>query len=346
MPMRMVFDREDLVRCRFAVSPLCETHEAVRTLIRPLRHGYHQPWLRRFRAAVAGLDLTPLLLLMPARGYTPDFLGPPPDAPLGSSVHFEDELARLRGTDPDLAHREIARSLACTPGAAQTPAGQAMLTGPARAVRILADATEQAWTALVAADWPRLRTVLEADIATRSQRLAEGGLRALFGDLHPDVSWANGTLAVRGGSVALDDQHLSGRGLLLMPSVFAWPDTVSGFAPPWQPTIIYPARGMARLWEAAPRPATDALNRLLGANRAAILAGLDEPACTADLAGRHRLAPSTVSVHLAVLRDAELVTSQRRGHQVLYRRTRLGSALAQKSAVDPPAVGSVSDNAG
>src|SRR5205807_2289840 len=53
MALRLEFGADDLLRCRFAVSPLCETHEAVRTLARPERHGYHLPWLRRMRSAIA-----------------------------------------------------------------------------------------------------------------------------------------------------------------------------------------------------------------------------------------------------------------------------------------------------
>jgi len=326
MPLRMRFAEGDLLRCRFAVSPLCETHEAVRTLLRPARHAYHQAWLRRSRPALAALDLAPLTLVMPVRGYTPDFLAPPPESPFGRTADFADELTRLRGTDPELALEEIRRSFASTGADVAVPARRALLADPAAAVRVLADATERAWRALVAPDWPRLSDVLEADIGVRSQRLAEGGLQALFADLHPDVRWADGMLALRGGSADLD-QHLAGRGLLLVPSVFAWPDTISGFAPSWQPTVIYPARGAARAWQPPLRPPADSLARLLGASRAGILAALDEPASTTTLAGRHGLAPSTVSAHLGVLRDAGLVTARRRGHEVLYRRTALGSAL-------------------
>lgn len=51
MPFHLHFDESDLLRCRFALSPLFETQEAVRTLHRPARHGYHLPWLRRIRRA-------------------------------------------------------------------------------------------------------------------------------------------------------------------------------------------------------------------------------------------------------------------------------------------------------
>jgi DNA-binding transcriptional ArsR family regulator len=40
------------------------------------------------------------------------------------------------------------------------------------------------------------------------------------------------------------------------------------------------------------------------------------------------MAMSSVSAHLSVLRDAGLLAARRYGHQVLYERTPLGSAVA------------------
>ncbi|MFC5216443.1 ArsR/SmtB family transcription factor [Streptomyces coerulescens] len=327
MPLALHLGTDDLTRCRFAISPLCQTHEVLRMLRRPARHGYHRTWLRRMRRTLAGLDLTPLWLFVPpVRGYTPDFLGAPPDDPYPS---FDDELARMRATDPALAHAEMTRSLACVPGLADSPAGRAALDDPAATVRRLADLTERAWHALLAPDWPRHRSVLEADIAHRSRRAADGGLDALLTGLHPAVDWTDHTLTLRRYGELADAQRPDGRGVLLMPSVFVWPDVVSGFARPWQPTVIYPARGMGRLHDApAPRPA-GALARLLGHQRAAVLTGLAVPATTTDLARRHGLAPSTVSAHLSTLRDAGLLESRRQGNHVLYARTPLGDTLVE-----------------
>jgi len=325
MPFRLHVGGADLLRCRFAISPLWETQEAVRTLARPARSGpYHLPWLRRGREVAAGLGLEPLWLLMPPRGYAPDFLSQPTaDGPTAS---FEEEIARLRATDPAVAREEIARSLAEVPGAADTAAGQALPADPARAVQELADLLTRAWEALVAPHWPRLRALLEADVAFHARRLAEGGLARLFAELHPGVSWADGTLSVR---LPYDRARtLDGEGVALMPSVFVLPDVVSGFEPPWQPTVVYPARGIGGLWS---EPASDpprALARLLGAHRAAVLLALAEPSSTTALAARLGLAPSSVSAHLATLRDAGLLTSYRVRHQVVYERTPLGIALA------------------
>ncbi|MFJ7071993.1 DUF5937 family protein [Streptomyces sp. NPDC098781] len=327
MPLALHLGTDDLTRCRFAISPLCQTHEALRMLRRTGRHGYHRGWLRRFRRTVAGLDLAPLWLFVPpAGGYTPDFLGAPPEEPYPS---FDDELARMRATDPALAHAEMTRSLGCTPGLIESPQGRAVLDDPAATVQRLADLTERAWRALLAPDWPRHRAVLEADIAQRSRGAADGGLDALLTGLHPAVEWAGRTLTLRRYEDLPDAQRPDGRGVLLMPSVFVWPDVVSGFARPWQPTVLYPARGMGRAHAAPPARPAEALGRLLGRQRAAVLAGLTAPSSTTALARRHGLAASTVSAHLAVLREAGLLESRRQGHHVLYARTALGDALVE-----------------
>ncbi|MEU6147883.1 DUF5937 family protein [Streptomyces sp. NPDC047081] len=325
MPLTLHLGSDDLTRCRFAISPLCQTHEALRMLRRPSRHGYHRAWLRRMDRTLTGLDLAPLWLFVPRPGgYTPDFLGPPPEEPYPS---IDDELARMRATDPDLARAEMARSLAGTPGLAESPQGRAALDDPAATVRRLADLTELAWHALLAPDWPRHRAVLQADIAHRARKAAETGLDALLTGLHPTVDWAALTLTLSQYEDQADAQRPDGRGILLMPSVFVWPDVVSGFARPWQPTVIYPALGMGRLHTSSPARPPAVLARLLGRQRAALLADLTVPAATTALADRHGLAPSTVSAHLTALREAGLLGARRQGHYVLYERTALGNAL-------------------
>lgn len=321
------FGPADLLRCRFGISPRWETQEAVRVLMRPDRQAYHLPWLSRIRAAAAGLDLRPLWLLMPRRGHHPDLLSPPPTGP---SPAFEEEMARVRAAagDPEAAREDLRRSLACTPGALESAAGRRMLADPGRAVAELADLTEAAWRALVAPHWPRLRALLEADVLFHSRRLAAGGLEALFDGLHPDLRWDGGTNTLTVERPAHHDRELGGQGLLLMPSAFVWPEVVGGYDPPWQPTLVYPARGIGALWSASDGPAPSALAGLLGRARAEVLCALHEPASTTALAHRLGLAPSTVSAHLKALRAAGLLIPSRHGHQVLYERTPLAIALA------------------
>ncbi|WP_261719475.1 winged helix-turn-helix domain-containing protein [Streptomyces sp. FZ201] len=327
MPSHLRFGDDDLLRCRFAISPLWETQDAVRTLRRRDRHGYHPQWLRRIQESARALDLAPLWLLMPRRGHTPDFLGPPP---IGPAADFEEELAAVRSADPEAARDDMARALADTPGALHSPEGRALLADPARTVQQLADLLAEAWRVLVAPDWPRLRSLLEADVAFHSRRLAEVGLGALLPELDRRLSFRGRTLTMEVAAEHVRD--LGGQGLVLMPSVFCWPDVVSGFEPPWQPTVVYPVRGLAGLWAEPAAGTSEALVRLLGRGRAAVLAALDEPATTSALAHRLGLAPSSVSAHLTTLRDTGLLVSRRYGHQVLYERTPLGIALASGGA--------------
>ncbi|MFF2773505.1 DUF5937 family protein [Streptomyces sp. NPDC058052] len=329
MPYHLLFGEADALRIRFAVSPLWETQSAVRVLARPRQQGYHLPWLRRIGGAARALELAPLQLLMPERGHSPDFLYPPP---LGPAASFEDELAAVRAVDPALAGPDMARALACTPGAARSAEGRRLLADPAGAVERLADLLGAAWEALVAPEWPRLRALLEADVAYHSRRLADGGLERLLGELHPSFAWDPEAAVLE---VSYRGEHvraLGGRGLVLMPSVFIWPEVVSGFEEPWQPTVVYPARGIGGLWTERRGRTPEALARLLGPVRADVLCALAEPMGTTALAHLLGRAPSSVSAHLSVLREAGLLTSRRYGHQVLYERTPLGMAVSQPDA--------------
>jgi DNA-binding transcriptional ArsR family regulator len=180
------------------------------------------------------------------------------------------------------------------------------------------------WERAVAPWWERLHAALEADIAYRGARLAAGGPVAAFGDLHQQVVWHDGTVEVHRpyeATVALE-----GRGLLLLPAVFAWPRVWAMTDPPWQPTLVYPPRGVGLLWE-QPGRATDALADLLGRRRAQVLSELAAPATTQELARRLDASPAGVSEHLGILRRAGLVEGRREGRAVRYERTRIGDDL-------------------
>ncbi|MFD0327965.1 winged helix-turn-helix domain-containing protein [Streptacidiphilus monticola] len=79
--------------------------------------------------------------------------------------------------------------------------------------------------------------------------------------------------------------------------------------------------------ESAAPVSPDALSALLGRSRARVLAALDSPASTTQLARSLGFAPGAVADHLAVLRAAGLLTRARAGRSVLYRRTPMGEAL-------------------
>jgi hypothetical protein len=72
------FGRDDLLRTRFAISPLFELAASVRVLRDPGGHSVHLPWVREARARLAGLDYSLIDALHPDGPYAPDFIAPPP----------------------------------------------------------------------------------------------------------------------------------------------------------------------------------------------------------------------------------------------------------------------------
>ena len=148
---------------------------------------------------------------------------------------------------------------------------------------------------------------------------------ALFADIHPEVSFAGGTLRIDMPYEVTAD--LGGRGLLFVPSAFTWPRPAASVEPPWQPFLVYPARGIGALWEPERAAPPKALAALLGARRATVLTALHAPRSTTELARALELSPGSVSQHLTVLREAGLVHGHRVGRSVLYVRSETGESL-------------------
>ena len=319
--VRFVFSFEDLALTRFAISPMWELMHSLLALRDPSHAAVHLPWLRSLSGRMQGLELERIVALSPPRGFTPDFLLPVPSGPLGD---IADDLAALRATP--VAQIRADMNLFAGQHRNGPQIAEVWLAHPRREVRRLADLLEAYWERAIAPVWPRLRAFLDADIAYRARRLASMGPEAVFGDVHGDVEWHQPHLDVR---VPAHDATfpLDGRGLLLLPSAFAANRPFVMDRAPWQPTLSYPARGIATLWEAG-SPAPDALVRLLGSSRGGMLADLDAPRSTTELARRLSLSPATTSHHLTALRAAGLVSARRDGRSVLYARTELGDALA------------------
>ncbi len=323
---------EDLARVRFAISPLWETAQAVRSLVDPRQRVYHLPWLEQVRSRLPDLDIAPLLAIQPLRGYTPDLITPSPARPRPT---VEEQLATLRATPLQHVRRELRRSLTERDRPPPSDEMRELAEQPERARARLADALESCWQALIAPHWPRISDLLDADIAHHSRELAAHGLGRLLPSVHPSMSWREGTLTVRTGPASPQSRDARGQGLLLQPSAFGWPMVAVVTDAPYPPTVVYPARGVAELWQPDPAPAEGALGTLLGRTRAMLLASLRESASTTTLARRHRLARATVSEHLSALREAGLVTTRRNGRAVLYRATTLGEALLAAPEATP-----------
>jgi DNA-binding transcriptional ArsR family regulator len=320
-------DVTDLADTHFAVSPIHETVLSLRVLRDPGRHALLLPWRRSVVDRLGTLDVELLLSLVGDRDALPDFLTP---RPLTFAPSIDEELARIRATAPAIVRRDLR---AISQGDASSPPpqrfGQAIEDtedAPVAELRdTICDTLAAYWRLAVEPMWPAMRQLLEADMTYRARRLATGGARLLFADIHPNVSWHDGILSI---SRMIGDWRASaaGRGLLLMPSIFAHKPAppVSAEEPP---TVSYPCRGVATLWSAPPPVLPGALAALLGQTRVRLLSLLDEPLPTVELARRLQVTPSAVSQHLQVMFATGLLTRARDGRLMLYRRSPLGDQL-------------------
>jgi DNA-binding transcriptional ArsR family regulator len=310
--LELSFTAADVAYTRFAFSPLWEVVASVLVLKGELGHDIHARWVIQAEERLKGVDWRPLGdLVVPAARVVPGFICPPPTSPLPD---IDTELAALRATPADQITREIAA----------IPA----ITGDPPDANALADVIREYWDRALAPFWPRIRTLLEADVQYRARRLTVGGASALFADLNPAVRWQEDRLRIDHPRVSAQ-RGLRGKGLLLVPSAFAWPRVFSITVPGWQPTLRYPPRGVAELWVPHKVTPSKALVGVFGLTRARLLAELDNPAATQDLAYRTGLTPGGVSQHLTALKAAGLVSSHRVGRYVLYARTAVAESLLQ-----------------
>jgi DNA-binding transcriptional ArsR family regulator len=312
---------DDIAASRFAVSPATEVG---RLLHRLSTAPAGTPLQRRFGARFTELRRdaavrTLIHLSGPKVGAA--FIAPPPD---GMDQTIERDVAVLRATPLDVARSEIAEV-----GTHRTPAADvARILADGRVTEVLGDAVAAAWDALLEAEWPRVRAALERDVRYRADRLAEVGWSAAFEGMHPRLGWKDGTILIQG---AVDeDLSLGGRGLMLVPSVFSESGIAVYWEPPWRPAIVYGCRGAGLLWEQAPERA-EPLAPLIGATRSRLLAALASPTSTSQLATLTGASVGATGDHLRVLLDAGLLTRDRAGRAVIYRRTPLGDALAAVS---------------
>src|SRR5215208_2699385 len=321
---------EDLTKVRLAPSPLWETVGSFRVLLHHGRHTMHAPWATHARRVLPGTDLSPLLGAMCLSRHCPDFLSPPPEASVGG---FEEELERVRATPTEVVHKEVqllvrAQKEQFSPlSPEKVRLLEIYLSDPEGSLKRLVDTLRRYHDLTIAPYWPRIRELLEADTLKRGQALALGGVEALLSNLHPKTSYSGGVLEVHKTCEAVVQP--AGRGITLVPCVFASPRVMVLTEPGYRPTLAYGPRGVANLWfSSSPAHNGTALKAALGAGRASVLKSLSpRPTTTTELANQLRLSPSAVSAHLLRLKAAELIEPHRSGRKVFYRLSGAGEEL-------------------
>lgn len=328
MLAELAFSASDLAHTRFTVSPMWEVGTSFRLLRSGAAHPVHGPWAEQVRPRVvaAGLDRGWLAELIAPDGYVPDFINP---APAGPAPTLAGELAEVRAVPADRVRRDLDR-LADEPGGLG-PRLRSLYADPAARMGRLVEEIETYWELALAPYWARIRAVLDADVRYRARQVAEHGAAHLFNDLHASVSWDDNGLRVvrRHGTLS---RPTAGTGLLLVPSAFTWPGLFTRVAFPEPPQLAYPARGVGTLWEPRPVTGTAALAAVLGRSRTLLLAELEAPASTTELASLTGLSAAGVSQYLTALRAAGLVSAHRAGRSVLYARTAAAETLLAAAA--------------
>jgi DNA-binding transcriptional ArsR family regulator len=346
---------------RFAFSPLQEVLRALGVFANPRRHAEQMAWVRAARRRA-----TPALkreiarfgfLLSPTAELFPQVL-PARDA----GATLDEELALLRSNaaafnaamvrrmlgkalmhhdEIEAASRPAALRRLAKAAAARDVQNAALLRGfavsPARTRRDLCALVEAFYECALKPEWDGFEARALDDARARTRLMERFGITAMLRTLSRRVSASGNAREAAmtfGGSdtaqarLAFD----AAATLSLTPSSFIWPHAtiVVLRRERLDVRITYP---LSSPMTVRPRTAawTDAARRFaaLGDPLRLTLLDLlrDRSLSTRELAGFTSLGESTVSRHLAVLREANLVTSRRDGYFVLYDRTRDAETL-------------------
>jgi DNA-binding transcriptional ArsR family regulator len=323
-------DAERLSRSRFALSALVELTNALEVLVRPNRAPYARSWAERARRRVdAGAIALLLALVDHDSWYVPDFVVPIPDR---YEPALADEIEAVAATPAEVVAHQLRltfrigepppvvmlRSRVGHDPRAPLPAiidDTLTRHGESGLARRVAGQLDMCWGSILDELWPTVRRVLDEDIRHRATLASRVGFSDILADLHPLVGWDGSRVTIR----SRNELEVDARpGLVLAPSVLL-PRPAVWLGDPSRVLLGYPARARGEVWS-APEP-TPGETAVLGIRRAALLADLNTPRSTTELAARHGLSCATVSYHLGRLREAGLITPRRAGHSVLYEQT-------------------------
>jgi DNA-binding transcriptional ArsR family regulator len=310
--IEIIVEPADLTKIRFSGSLMAEIQASLHGLRHPYKNGLHAG-LARYLPAPAPAELELLLDTFAPGDWVPDTLLPAPRE--GQTV--ADQLGSVATMDLSVVQADLAYLR-------NTGAARWQTMSAERFRSELAEAVTWYWDAVMQPLWPRVESIVKSELAYRANVITSSGVAAALSDISPYFSLRVGALAISGHSHD-GTYQVGGRGIWLLPTVFRWPRLSLSVAH-GIPIVSYGARGAAKVWETFPEQG-DALGHLLGHTRSRIIQALELPVTTTALAAALRLAPGTVSQHLAVLEAAGLVVSRRDGRQVWYQHTEVVSLL-------------------
>lgn len=341
--LRIHFTMDDLASVRLVKGP--ELAWEVLLSLHKLRDSdgtfVFGDWRRRILQRLPN-EASWLLGLAPPRGYSPDFLTP------AAGGDLDRVLAEILATPKARLSSELAflgteRSL--------DSMGQSLATGNLESLKQLGTAIRRYFHIGLSPFWAQINAAVHADLTVRAGILASEGIGTVLAGLHPQTAWRSPVLEVPFPEDR--DFHLAGRGLLLVPSFFCWGRPITFKNPELPPVFVYPIEhdlGWSRQHRDTARPVpiqarppagpaalTSArpLAALIGRTRLSVLTTIADGGCTTtQLAQRAGVSIASASQHAAVLRDAGLITTTRRGGCVIHAATPAAHALVTGPA-DP-----------
>ncbi|MFH8385709.1 DUF5937 family protein [Kitasatospora sp. NPDC018058] len=340
-------------RLLFSPSPLAELNAMLHVLAEPAHHPALHGWVS-CTAATIPPELSERLLEADFlwRSSRADFLVPGlPGATLAEELDAVDRIddeqfvagalvttcGASRFTRPmaspltDPAANERARDLALARGPRQAAFADRLLADPPTVRALVRRMLEDCESAFFADAWRRVLPDLAADARRKADLLARRGLAEAVGDLSPSVSLDQGSDGRRRIVIdKLQDSTTSGTaagGVTFIPTVFGRPHLLAVYAYGWRPVLQYPIAeaGVAEpVSLALVQQRLEALAHPIRLRLARTIAR--GPHTTGELATAWQLSAPEVSRHLAVLRKAGLLITERRGRYMLYQLDLAGSA--------------------
>jgi DNA-binding transcriptional ArsR family regulator len=325
----------------FAVSPLAELTAMLHVLATPAHHTAHRSWAAAVRAELAPelarqlLEAEFLWEATRADFLLPGLAGQTLEQELDAVEQIDDEryvtaaLTPTCGADrpqpgppsplADAAAKERALKLAQARGPRQADFAARLIADPPTVRTRIRRMLQDCGPAFFDRTWQRIRPQLMADVRHKADLLARRGLSTMLTGVSRAV-----TLDDTGGHIVIDKLQDSSTsavpgGMTFVPSFFGRPHLVAVHARGWRPVVQYPIADPG-MDEAVPlelvRLRLEALSHPM---RLRLLRTLARGSfTTGELALAWELTTPEVSRHLAMLRRADLLRTERRGRYVRY----------------------------